>query len=55
MKNEETVTISKKEYESLLEDSEMLLALQNAGVDNWDGYDYALELLKENEEEEEEE
>jgi hypothetical protein len=53
MKNEETVTISKKEYESLLEDSEMLLALQNAGVDNWDGYDYALELLKEKEEEEE--
>jgi hypothetical protein len=43
----ETVTISKKEYESLLEDSEFLSALQGAGVDNWDGYDYAIELMNE--------
>jgi hypothetical protein len=44
---EETVTISKKEYESLLEDSKKLTALENAGVDNWEGYDYARELMQE--------
>ncbi len=44
---EETVTISKKEYESLLEDSKKLTALKNAGVDNWEGYDYARELMQE--------
>lgn len=44
---EETITISKKEYESLLEDSKKLQALEGAGVDNWQGYDYAMELLRE--------
>lgn len=44
---EETVTISKKEYESLLEDSEKLSALEAAGVDNWQGYDDAMEMMKE--------
>jgi hypothetical protein len=43
----ETVTITKKEYEELLEDQKMLNALQDAGVDNWEGYDYAMELLNE--------
>lgn len=45
----ETVTISKKEYESLLEDRKWLQALENAGVDNWEGYDYARELMNEDE------
>jgi hypothetical protein len=45
--NEETVTISKKEYESLKEDARWLQCLENAGVDNWEGYDYARELLNE--------
>lgn len=44
---EETVTISKKEYESLLEDQWFLQCLQRAGVDNWNGYDYAVELSQE--------
>ena len=44
---EETVTISKKEYESVLEDSKKRTALENAGVDNWQGYDYAMELMRE--------
>lgn len=43
---EETVTISKSEYESLLKDSEWLTCLEVAGVDNWQGYDYALELKR---------
>ena len=45
---EETITISKKEYESLLEDQKLLQALQGAGVAyNWSGYDYAMEMMKE--------
>lgn len=47
--NEETVTISKKEYESLLEDRKWLQALEGAGVDNWEGYDFARELFNEDE------
>lgn len=47
--NEDTemVTITKKEYESLKEDSKWLEALQRAGVDNWEGYDFARELFNE--------
>lgn len=44
---EETVTISKKEYEELLEDQLLLQCLQGAGVDNWEGYDCAIEMMKE--------
>ncbi len=38
-----TVTISETDYDELLEDSRFLNCLRNAGVDNWDGYDYAIE------------
>lgn len=44
--SDETVTISKKEYESLKEDSDVLNALRAAGVDNWEWYDDALESLQ---------
>ena len=44
---EETVTISKKEYEELLEDQLLLQCLQGAGVDNWQGYDDAIHMMKE--------
>lgn len=40
---ENTVTISQEEYASLLDDRRMLLALENAGVDNWSGYEHAQE------------
>lgn len=43
---EETVVISKEEYESLLEDSLWLEALNAAGVDNWEGYSYAIEYFR---------
>ena len=33
------------EYEELLRDQKLLHALQGAGVDNWDGYDYAVESM----------
>jgi hypothetical protein len=45
---EETVTISKAEYDELLDDSYRLAALYGAGVDNWDFYDDAMESYREN-------
>lgn len=39
----ETVTISKEEYEELLDDSLFLNCLRNNGVDNWDWYSEAVE------------
>lgn len=51
----DSVTISRSEYEELLEAEEMLFALQAAGVDNWEGYSHALEILAEGDEVEDEE
>lgn len=42
---EETVTIDKQYFEELLESQRWLDALESAGVDNWQGYDFALEQL----------
>lgn len=54
---EEMVTITKAEYESLLEDSDKLNRLEAYGVDNWSGYSDALSdemgIFKDEEEEEE--
>jgi len=44
---EETVTISKKTYDDLIDDQLKLLALEGAGVDNWQGYDDAMEAYTE--------
>lgn len=41
--SEEKVTISKKEYESLLDDEKKLRALEAGGVDNWEWYSESLE------------
>lgn len=49
MDNEETVTISKKEYDSLLDDALWRTCVENAGVDNWSGYEYAMEEYHEGE------
>jgi|WetSurMetagenome_2_1015567.scaffolds.fasta_scaffold00725_33 hypothetical protein len=46
--DDETITISKKEYNEMKHDSDVLSALYRAGVDNWDGYDYAMEMLEDN-------
>jgi hypothetical protein len=40
---EETVTIPKRDYNSLLEDELLLGKLFAAGVDNWEGYHVALQ------------
>ena len=42
----ETIVLSTKEYKRLLEDSKLLAALEAAGVDNWDGYEDALEYME---------
>ena len=41
------VTITEEEYQSLLDDQLWLNCLENAGVDNWSGYDYARQLYNE--------
>lgn len=40
--NEETVTISKRVYDSLLDSEAMLTALEDGGVDNWQWYGESL-------------
>lgn len=42
MEPEETVTISKRQYESLLDDQKWRLALESGGVDNWEWYGESL-------------
>jgi len=42
---DEKILVSKKKYEELLADRRWLLALEDAGVDNWSGYDFAIEIL----------
>lgn len=44
---EELVAISLKQYMELLDNDLMLECLQNAGVDNWEGYDVAMEEYRE--------
>ncbi|NRQ71973.1 hypothetical protein HQK17_28040 [Bacillus cereus] len=43
------VVISQSELEDLREDAHKLSCLEAAGVDNWSGYDYACELMGEDE------
>jgi len=40
---EEMITISKKLYDQLVESDRILDALNAAGVDNWEGYEFAME------------
>lgn len=37
----DTITISMEEYQELIDRDFMLTCLENAGVDNWDGVEYA--------------
>lgn len=45
--SEETITIKKSEYNELKERDLWLTALENCGVDNWEGYDFAYDALEE--------
>lgn len=40
---EEKVTITKKEYDKLKKDSQWLECLRATGVDNWEGFSYAVD------------
>ena len=42
--------ITDARYEELLEKELMLLALEQVGVDNWEGYEVAMAWLEEDEE-----
>lgn len=48
-KLKDAITISQERYDELIKDSDFLNALRVAGVDNWDGYDFAIDILNENE------
>lgn len=48
------ITITKKEYDTLVKRDEWLECLEAAGVDNWQGYDEAREILRESKEEDDE-
>lgn len=39
------IIIAREAYDRLKSSQALLTALENAGVDNWDGYDFALEEL----------
>ena len=45
--NEELITITQKEYDELIRASNKLLALEASGVDNWQGYDDAMDVFNE--------
>ncbi len=45
--SEEAVTITKKEYDRLIKRDNWLESLEAAGVDNWEGYDYACDIMRE--------
>lgn len=42
----EMITITLEEYEALAKDANWLLALESAGVDNWEGYDEARQIYR---------
>lgn len=42
----EEITLPKDKVEEMLEQLQWLEALEDAGVDNWSGIDYAYELLR---------
>ena len=44
---EEMVEITEAEYELLLATAKFMACLESAGLDNWEGYEYALDLYNE--------
>jgi hypothetical protein len=49
--SEPTTTITVREYTSLKRDSELMDALRAAGVDNWAGYEEAMAMLPDEDDE----
>jgi len=48
---EEMITITKRQYDALLDESAFLDCLRACGVDNWEGYSDACEMMSEGTEE----
>ena len=42
------VKITQERYDELVENERWVECLETAGVDNWEGYDYACDLFREN-------
>jgi hypothetical protein len=47
LKEKDVIEVPIKEYEELQRRSEWLSYLETAGVDNWEGYDIAYDMAKE--------
>jgi hypothetical protein len=45
-KKAKSVTIPEEDYEEFLRESELLTALIQVGVEDWEGYETALELVE---------
>ena len=45
--SDEMIMLPLESYESLMKDSKKLTALEAAGVDNWEGYGEAMDILRE--------
>ena len=46
--NEDTIIITKEEYEYLKLVAQRLYALESVGVDSWEGYELAMANIEEN-------
>lgn len=46
MSENETITITRERYEGLTSDAKLLSCLRGAGVDNWEGFEIALENME---------
>jgi hypothetical protein len=52
---EETITIKLSYYKTLKRSHDLIMALQECGVDNWEGYSDAVNIAFPNEDEDEDE
>ena len=46
MNEKDRVAVDKEEYEELVSDQKFLNALRAAGVDSWEGYEIAQEMME---------
>ena len=43
----DTIELSRADYNELVRRESFLSCLESCGVDNWEGYDYAIEMFQE--------
>lgn len=49
-RNDAVITVDRKMFEKIVDDSNFLDCLKACGVDNWDGYSQAVEMFNQQEE-----